>query len=135
MTTMLIKRVGVISSAKISGLIGAGIGLLIGLIYGLIMMTVGAALMAQEGGPGAGFGVIGGLAVIIMAPIFYAVFAFVVGALYALIYNVAAGFVGGIELELESAVPAYGAPPPPPQQWPVPPPNSYQPGGQPPTSY
>lgn len=116
MAKMELKRVGVLSSAKISGIVGAGLGLIIGVIYGLILMTVGAALMSASGeGPGAGFGIVGGLMVMIIAPIFYGVLSFIFGALYALIYNVAAGFVGGIEMEFESMNDGYAAPPQP--QW------------------
>ncbi len=131
MPNMTIKRIGILSVAKISAITGAGLGLVIGLIYGLILMTVGAALMSQnEGAAGAGFGIIGGLAVIVIVPIFYGIIGFIFGALYALIYNIASGFVGGIELQLESADAGYNTPPPPiaPESWnPV---NQYQAPGQ-----
>ena len=130
MPTMTIKRVGVFSVAKISGITGAGLGLILGLIYGLVLMTVGAAMMSQNEGPGAGFGIIGGLMAIVLMPIFYGVIGFVFGALYALIYNVASGFVGGIELQLESADAGYGAPPPPLASESWNPANQYQTPGQ-----
>ena len=123
MAKMAINRVGVLSFAKISGVVGAGLGLIIGVVYGLIIMTVGAAMMSGRGGPGAGFGIVGGLFAMILFPVFYGIISFVFGALYAFIYNVAAGFVGGVELELQDTGAGYGAPPPP--QW-----NQYQqPGG------
>jgi hypothetical protein len=65
----------------------------------------------------------------IMVPVMYSVFAFIFGAIYALIYNVAAGFVGGIELELEPADTGYSTPPPPPQQDWAPPPYGQPPSG------
>ena len=40
---------------------------------------------------------------------------FVGGAIAGVVYNMAAGIVGGIKFELESVAPAYA--PPPPQQW------------------
>lgn len=135
MAIMAIKHVGVLSFARISGVVGAGLGLIIGVIYGLIIMTVGAALMSGHGGMGAGFGIVGGLFAMILIPAFYGVIAFVFGALYAFVYNIAAGFVGGIELDLQAVGVGYGAPPPPsPQPWQQ---NSYQPppGGPPPPPY
>ena len=125
---MELKRVGILSMAKISGIVGAGLGLIIGVIYGLFMMVIGAALMSASGeGMGAVGGVIGGIAMIIIIPIFYGVLSFIFGALYALIYNVAAGFVGGLEMEFESAASGdYAAPPPP--QWSA---GQHQPGQQP----
>ena len=133
MATMAVKRVGVLSFARISGVVGAGLGLIIGVIYGLIIMTVGAAMMSGRGGPGAGFGIVGGLFAMILIPAFYGVISFVFGALYAFVYNIAAGFVGGIELELQDVGMGYGAPPAPQQDWQQ---NQYQqPGGQQPPYY
>ena len=125
MAKMELKRVGIFSSAKISGIVGAGLGLIIGVLYGLIMMTVGAAMMTQNQGPGAGVGIIGGLLMMIVIPIFYGVLSFIFGALYAVIYNIAAGFVGGLEMEFESTQQEYATPPPP--QWSA---DQYQPGQQ-----
>jgi len=114
MAKMIVKRMGVLSMAKIYGVMMAGIGLVIGIPLGLIMMIVGAASMTQSSGMG-GVGIGIGLAYIIFIPIFYGVFGFLLGGLSAFIYNVASGFIGGLELELENAEIAYTAPPPP--QW------------------
>ncbi len=76
-------------------------------------------------GPGAGVGIIGGLLMMIVIPIFYGVLSFIFGALYAVIYNIAAGFVGGLEMEFENTQQDYAAPPPP--QWSA---DQYQPGQQ-----
>lgn len=127
MANMELKRVGVLSSARISGATGAGLGLIIGVIYGLIVMVAGVAILSQSKSAGAGFTILGGLFAIVLIPIFYGILAFIAGALYAFIYNVAAGFVGGLELELESTTFEYAAPPAPSQPWT---PNSYQSGQQ-----
>lgn len=124
MAKMEIKRVGILSLVKICGVVMACFGLLIGIIYGLVMMTVGAAMMSMsDEGPGAGIGIVGGLVMMIVIPVFYGVLGVVIGALYAIIYNVAAGFVGGVELELESSDQVYNAPP----HWDA---SQYQPGQQ-----
>lgn len=138
MATMEIKRVGVLSFAKISGIVLAGVGVVIGVIYGLFFMLFGAAMLTQNNvrgaGPGAGGMVVVGIIAMIGVPIFYGGIGFIFGALYAVIYNAASGFVGGIELEMEDKNSAYFAPPPPQQdQWNQP--NSYQPGQQPPSQY
>lgn len=114
MAKMVVKRMGVLSVAKIYGVMLAGIGLVIGIPLGLIMMVIGAATMTRSGSAG-GFGMGIGVAYIIFIPIFYGVLGFVMGALSAFIYNVASGFIGGLELELENAETEYAAPPPP--QW------------------
>lgn len=133
MAKMVIKRVGILSMVKIFAVIMAAFGLLFGVIYGLVMMTVGAAMMSMNEGPGAGVGIVGGLAMMVILPVFYGLLGVVFGALYAIIYNVAAGFVGGIELELDAVDQVYDAPP----GWDS---SQYQPGrqyqsGQQPHSY
>lgn len=125
MAQMIIKRVGILSVAKIQAAIMAVFGLIIGVIYGLFFMMFGAIMMSQSGGSGMG-GVLAGLLLMVGIPIMYGLIGFVAGAIGALIYNVAAGFAGGIELELEDDTRRYIAPPPmPPQQWTA---NQYQSG-------
>ena len=118
MAKMQVRRVGIFSYAKISAVITAAFGLIIGVIYGLIVIVFGAAILAgggrDTGAAGAG-GIVVGLLIMVGVPIFYGVLGFIFGALWALVYNVAAGFVGGIELELEPVADGYAAPPPP--QW------------------
>ena len=122
MAEMMVRRVGILSVAKIEGLLMFVIGLIIGVIYGLIFIIFGAtimAAMAQRSGAEAlsGLGpIVGGVIIMIVFPIFYGIMGFIVGAIGALIYNLAASVVGGIRLELEATTPQYAAPPAP-QQW------------------
>jgi hypothetical protein len=121
MARMMVKRIGVLSAAKMYSLVGFGIGLIVGVIYGLIIMMFGAAMMmsstgTSNSGAGAGAGASGfiiGLLIMVGFPILYGVMCFIAGAIGALIYNVAARIAGGIELELENAAPDYAAPPQP----------------------
>ncbi|HYH85375.1 MAG TPA: hypothetical protein VEX60_07825, partial [Pyrinomonadaceae bacterium] len=80
MATMQIKRVGVMSYAKITAVTCAAFGLIIGVIYGLIFMIFGAAMMAGSGrgsaGAGAG-GIVIGLFAMIGIPIFYGILGFI----------------------------------------------------------
>ena len=121
MAEMMVRRVGVLSLAKIQGLLMFVIGLIIGVIYGLIFMIFGAAItaMAPHGQDGAALGgvstVVIGVVMMIAIPIFYGVLGFIVGAIGGLVYNLAAGVVGGIKLELESTTAPYARPPPPQQ--------------------
>ena len=120
MAEMTIRRFNVFSVAKIQGFLGFVIGLLIGVIYGLVFMIFGAAIssLAPQGDSQAMGGVgaiVLGLIIMIAVPIFYGVLGFIGGIIGALVYNLAAGVVGGLTFELEGAAPAYA--PPPPQQW------------------
>jgi hypothetical protein len=124
MNRMVITRIGILSLAKIQGIICAVVGLIIGLIYGLVMVFMGtilAAVGSREGGGaalgGLGVGIIGGIFMIVVMVIFYAVMGFVAGAISALIYNIAAGFMGGLELDYEVERTEYAAPPAPQQTW------------------
>jgi hypothetical protein len=124
MAQLTIKKLGVLSVAKIYGAITFVFGLIIGVIYGLFVMVFGAAMMSQSRSAGGG-AVFLGLVIMIVTPILYAVIGFIAGAIGALIYNVAAGIAGGIEIEVEGESQAYAAPPSPPQQWAA---NPYQQG-------
>jgi hypothetical protein len=128
MAEMVIRHVGVFSVAKIQAVLAFAIGLILGVIYGLFFMLFGAAIsaMAPRGGDQAMGGVgsiVAGLAMMIGFPIFTGIMGFIGGAINALIYNIAAGIVGGIKLDLEGTT-SY-APPPQPRQWAA---NPYHPG-------
>ncbi len=120
MAEMTIRRFNVFSVAKIQGFLGFVIGLLIGVVYGLVVMIFGAAISSLApqsdsqaiGGVGA---IVIGLIIMIAVPVFYGILGFIGGAIGALVYNLAAGVVGGLKFELEGVAPAYA--PPPPQQW------------------
>jgi hypothetical protein len=115
---MVIKRLGIFSVAKIYSVVMAGIGLLIGIPFGLIMIIFGAAMMSAAGrdsAAGGGVGIGLGIFYMIGLPIIYAVLGFIFGAIGALIYNMASGIIGGVEMELENVDGGYAAPPPP--QW------------------
>ena len=121
MAEMTIKRFGVFSVAKMQSLVMFVIGLVIGVIYGLIFMIFGAAISAMApSGEGQAVGgvstIVIGLVFMIAFPIIYAIFGFIIGCIWALVYNMAAGIVGGVKFELESVNTGYAAPPPP-QQW------------------
>lgn len=105
MNKLQIKKLGVLSVAKMYAAIMLVMSLLISIPYGLFV--IGISLMgASAGGRGGlaigGGGVIIGLLVMIGLPIFYGAIGFVAGAIGALLYNIFAGMVGGIEIEVES---------------------------------
>jgi len=106
MNRLRINKMGVLSVAKIQGLIGLIIGLLIGLIYGFFIIVYSLFGAGMVGGDAAvaigGGGVVLGIVAIIFFPIFYGVLGFIGGAIGAALYNVFARVVGGIEMETES---------------------------------
>ena len=97
---MVIKRIDVLSAAKITGIIAAAFGLLAGVIFFLFGSMFGA-LLGASGGQGGGAAMFGGVMGIVLLPSLYGVFGFIGGLIQAFIYNLAAGFVGGIRIETE----------------------------------
>jgi len=89
----VIKSVEIISWAKIHALFG----IVFGLIYGILFAIMGAAIGATFSMPGA---TTLGLLSIIVFPIIFGIMAFICGAIMAFLYNLFAGKIGGIEVEL-----------------------------------
>jgi len=117
-----LKSVGVLSVAKISALVYAGMSLLIVPVF-VIMAAVMSAMPRMPNQPPAFLFAIFAL----LAPFFYGAIGFVTGALGAFVYNLVAGWIGGIEMEFESVVPAVPVQP----MQPTPPPTTLPPTSPP----
>ncbi len=109
MNRLKIRKLGILSLAKIYAVMMFVMSLLISIPYGLFIIIFaligGVGAGSQDGMAGllvGGGGVIMGLIVMVMIPVFYALTGFIFGALGALIYNILAGIVGGIEIEVEN---------------------------------
>ena len=105
MNRLRIKKLGILSVAKIYALMLFVMSLLISVPYGLFIMFFGAMMMGtgERAGFAAGGGsIVIGLVVMIGLPIFYGLIGFVAGAISALVYNLFAGMIGGIEIEVEN---------------------------------
>jgi hypothetical protein len=104
-----LRSIGVLSCAKIFTVIQGAIGILFGFLF-LIFGLIGAAVS-----PGRQkFGMIGIIVIAVLMPLFYAAIGFVIGAIWAAVYNLAAQSIGGLELQLESAPVMVMSPPPQP---------------------
>ncbi len=93
---MELKRIGVLSLAKINTIMMAVFGLLLGLFIALVNVIVPSA----EGDTLSDLGIF----IVIILPILYAVMGFVFGALSAIFYNFIAKWFGGIEFEVAKPV-------------------------------
>ncbi len=105
MNKLRIRKLGILSVAKMYALIMLVVSLIISIPYGLFIMFFGAAIMSAggRGGLAAGGGsIVIGLLFMIGIPILYGAIGFVFGAIGALMYNLFAGMIGGIEIEVES---------------------------------
>ena len=95
---MRIKSISPLAAGKLLGALYAGLALIVGLFLGIFTLIAGVA----QGGDAIAGGVIGGLGMMFMLPIFYGIAGFVGGLLMAVFYNMAASFVGGMEFEIET---------------------------------
>ena len=98
----MIRRIGPLSCAKIAAVLYAVIGLFFGAILSLISLAGGfASAFADDSSRGffpfAGVGVLA----IAIFPILYGAMGFLLALIGAWLYNVAAGVMGGIKIDLE----------------------------------
>lgn len=91
-----LKRVAPLSAGKVLALLYGAMGLIF-IPFFLIMSALTSQLPTAQRGIFAAMGV--GFALFL--PVLYAVIGFIGGVLSAAIYNLAAKFVGGIEVEVE----------------------------------
>jgi hypothetical protein len=107
-----LKSIGVMSAAKISGLLYAALSLL----FVPILLIAGATMTflpkAENQPPAALF-----IVLAVLAPVLYGAMGFVAGAFAAFAYNLVAGWIGGLELQFEGSfsAPAVAPPQMPPQ--------------------
>jgi hypothetical protein len=95
----IIKSVGVLSVAKMMGLIQACLGVV--LIPFFLLVGLAGTLAGRQESPLAGTV---GLVLAFCMPIFYGVLGFVMGAIGAALYNLFAKWIGGIEVLVEPQV-------------------------------
>ena len=99
---MVVKSVKPLSVAKIAGLLYALMGFLFGAILSLIGMAGSLAVPDPTGA--AGFGAIlpafVGIGAVVFLPIFYGCLGFITTLIGAVLYNLMAGLVGGVEVDV-----------------------------------
>jgi hypothetical protein len=93
--TQRIRRLGVAQMAKVLG----ALYFLLGIVAALIFWAAGAMVPISERGESTA---LFGTGFVIAMPFLYALLGVVFGALIAWLYNLVAGWTGGIEFELEA---------------------------------
>jgi hypothetical protein len=96
-----ITRIAPLSVGKVAFVLYAGLGLIVGAIIALASV-LGATIGAANGDHSAIFGAIFGVGAVILLPLMYGIFGALGGMLMAALYNLTAGFVGGVEFTIES---------------------------------
>ena len=100
---MVLKRVGVWSAARVAGALYAALGFVFGAIFAAAsLLGAGFANAADTDNALAGLvGVAFGCGAVIFMPLFYGALGAIMTAFSAWLYNLIAGMVGGIEVDLE----------------------------------
>lgn len=100
-----LRNINPVQFALVYGLIAAVFGLIIAILW----LPFGAVMATMPGSRafGAGMGVLS----IVVFPIFYFICGFIGGIITAALYNLVAGWTGGVEVTLETAQ-SVSAPPP-----------------------
>ena len=96
---MSITSVNPMSVAKVSGCIGALMGLLLGICFTILAM-LGAGVDKDPSAPGWVM-IIFGVGAIVILPIFYGIITFIQGLIGGWLYNIISGWVGPIEIEVK----------------------------------
>jgi hypothetical protein len=96
---MTITRVGPLSVAKVAGLLYVVIGLIAGCVLSVFAMAGGLAASAANTEYAGPMAALFGVGAIVILPIFYGVLGFIGSLIMAALFNVAAGMVGGIEVD------------------------------------
>src|SRR5215470_18382810 len=98
----VIRRVGVLSVAKILAIIYGCIGFIVGAFVAMLSVLGGfAGILSDEGRAAGVLGMFFGVGAVVFLPVFYACLGLILGLLIGSIYNAAARTFGGIEIEIE----------------------------------
>ncbi len=100
---MTIKRIAPLSTAKIAALVYIAISLPFAIfIFWLVSLAAPVRNSFSNGFPFTGLGFMEGTLMLIILPVIYGVVGFVMTLVGAWLYNVVAGWVGGIEIEVQT---------------------------------
>lgn len=95
---MIVKSVGAVSLAKVFGALYVILGFGFGCLFALFSV-LGGSMSESEVGPVGG--AIFGLGAIVIAPVAYGIIGFLGTLFMALMFNLVAGLVGGVEIHID----------------------------------
>lgn len=98
---MILKKINPISCGKMMGALYAIIGLIAGIIFAIASLMGASIAPSESSGGSAIIGMLFGVGAIIFLPICYGLFGFISGLIVPAIYNILAGIVGGVEVDVQ----------------------------------
>ena len=93
---MIIKRIEPFQCAKVVGTIYAILGFIVGLLFTLFARMGAGALGTLPFG-----GAIFGIGAVVLVPLVYGCIGFIMSLIMAAIFNLAAKWMGGLEIQVE----------------------------------
>ena len=102
---MKLKRIGLLSAVKIGGTVSAVMGFILGAVWGVVMAFFSSLAGAVFSMDTAGMGVAWLIISPFISAILYGILGVLLSFLTALVYNIAAGILGGIEYETQDSAP------------------------------
>ena len=99
-TKWTLRRIGIASTVKTIFLISFVIGIIVGVIWAMVFALFSSVIGVMLDQPLPNVGVTTVIVLPLMSGIFYAAVGTATSFLFTLLYNITAGFLGGIELEL-----------------------------------
>jgi len=97
---MIVRRIGAWSVGKVYGAMMATLGLIFGACIALFSLVGAGIVGANNPDMPSWLGAVFGVGAVIFLPLFYGGMGLVMGALMAFLYNIFAGMVGGIDLDV-----------------------------------
>jgi len=96
---MVIRRIDPFQAGKVCGTLYA----FLGLIFGLLFAALGGMMTSSLGDGTTGIPFVGGfgMAAIIILPLLYGIIGFIMTIIMAALYNLVAGWVGGLKFDVE----------------------------------
>ncbi len=122
-----IRRFGIVKTATVAAVMYMVIIAIFAVPFALLAAAAGSRIPVGDSTIGVDAG--GVIAVALLAIVFYGIVGWVVTAIACALYNLVAGWIGGIEVELETI-----APPAPPVVWGQPATPAAPPRGDPPST-
>ena len=98
---MVVRRIGALSLGKVIGILYALLGLIFGAFFALFSLLGAAIGVANSQSSDAVASLPFGVGSVVFVPIVYSILHSVLGLITALLYNLVARMVGGIQIELE----------------------------------
>ncbi len=97
-----LRNVNPIQCAIVSGVLYALLGIIVAILFAPIMSVMTTHMPPGTPSVAAGFS----MGTLVLFPILYAILGFIGGLITAFLYNVVAGWTGGIQLTFETLTPA-----------------------------